>query len=854
MLRNTRIRTRLAVMAISPVIPVLVVLGLVAAMLPNVMITGSTYDQIILGQKFVADASTMQLEISRVQVLVQRLAVESDNVTVRKWVRTEITTHWRNYTDLYNSWDGRLTDDVARKALQESHDAALNYYRLYTEKFLPALEYRWSVSSGGAPADIMNNQMTASMTRQGAALANATARIDISVAAREKEVVNQLPTRIIGVLGVTILVVAAGIGLSVTVLRSITDRVRRLNDVATVELPKVLEDVKRAALAGEEIPSMPAPSNEGADELTAAAAAFNSVVATAVDLAAEQSRIRRSTSQMFVNLGRRNHKLLSRTLTYITQLESDERDPATLQNLFRLDHLTTRMRRHAESLLVLAGSPSLRTWSRPVPVADVLRAALSEIETYDRVDVKELEPIEVRGASVSDLAHLLAELLENATAFSPPQTRVRVLGRTDTDGYTIVVVDEGIGMSPQELDAANQLIGTSEGSGFLGDSRMLGLGVVGRLASRHNFRVNLTASPVGGVVAWVTLPMGALAPRRGPDGELVGAPGTADGMLGGAGAPEGFPRQASQQAPAGPQAPPRPPEVAQPPAANGRPASGGPSILPTRTTGRDRPQYAAPPAPHEEVAGPSHGGWQRPVQEPPAPQAPVAPAASHSPALSAQPGDPLNGATGAVLLPRAPEIARPMTGPVIIPSAPEQTPASGPIAFRRPAAAPGESSGLTRRVRGAQLPDTGDTPSPREAALPNRSAQSVRGALQSFNAGRRTAAEVSLGNARTEAGSAPARGPVREDPTPTRPQPTLAGATRQPQPPTNGASRPAVTQRVGHPVIAPSGDSLPRRVRGAQMPQTDLPTSAPAPGRTAADVRAALSNFVAGRRAAEHED
>ncbi|MDQ1286531.1 MAG: hypothetical protein QG622_96, partial [Actinomycetota bacterium] len=621
MLRNTRIRTRLAAMALAPVIPVLVVLGLVAAMLPNVMITGSTYDQIILGQKFVADSSKMQLEISRVQVLVQRLAAERDNATIRRWIRAEITAHWRNYSDLYTSWDGRLTDDVARGALKDSHDAAQNYYRLYTERFLVAVENK-DTATGSDPADIMNNQMTASMTRQGSALAEATARIDQRVAAQEQAVIDQLPMRILGVIGVTLLVVALGIGLSMTVLRSITDRVKRLNDVATVELPKVLEDVKRAALAGEEIPHLPAPKNEGSDELAVAAAAFNSVVATAVDLAADQSRIRRSTSQMFINLGRRNHKLLSRTLTYITQLESDERDPATLQNLFRLDHLTTRMRRQAESLLVLAGSPPLRTWSRPVPVADVLRAALSEIETYDRVDVKELEPIEVRGASVSDLAHLLAELLENATAFSPPQTRVRVLGRTDTDGYTIVVVDEGIGMSPQELDAANQQINTLDDSGFLGDSRMLGFGVVGRLAARHNFKINLTASPVGGVVAWVTLPMNALAPRRSTEPEPVGAP-PAMGMIG---APDSLPRQGSQ-----------------PPTVNGRQASAGgtPSQLPARHSGRERPRDPGIPSAPQRSA---------PVPAPP-PAASVAPAA-----------------------------------PVIIPPVPERSPMSGPIAFRRPPA------------------------------------------------------------------------------------------------------------------------------------------------------------------------
>jgi signal transduction histidine kinase len=831
MLRNTRIRTRLAMMAIAPVIPVLVVLGLVAAMLPNVMITGPTYDQIISGEKFVADSSKMRLEISRVHVLVQRLSAERDKATIRRWMRAEIATHWRDYTQLYNSWEGRLTDNVAHGSLTDSHEAALEYYRLYTEQFLPAVDKK-SQSTGVDPAEIMNVQMTVAMTRQDAALARATARVEQRVAAQEKIAVDQLPMRIIGVIGVTLLVVAAGIGLSMTVLRSITSRVRRLNDVATVELPRVLETVKRAALAGEEIPSLPAPRNEGRDELTDAASAFNSVVATAVSLAADQSRLRRSTSQMFVNLGRRNHKLLSRTLTYITQLESDERDPGTLQNLFRLDHLTTRMRRQAESLLVLAGSPPLRTWSRPVPVADVLRAALSEIETYDRVDVKELEPVEVRGASVSDLAHLLAELLENATAFSPPQTRVRVLGRTDTDGYTIVVVDEGIGMSAQELDSANQLINTPDDSGFLGDSRMLGLGVVGRLASRHRFKVSLTASPVGGVVAWVTLPTTALAPRRGVEAQPMGTP-----MGGGAQAPaDGLPRQAAYPTSSGPTPAPRPATPPPPPAVvNGRSQGAGdaPSALPMRHPARDRRGDADESRRPETVAG---------VSGPPQPQG----SPDQVPPVSQDRQAPRSPATSSP--------APPTGGQVIIPPVPERSPVSGPIAFRRPPAGPSGAAGLTRRVRGAQLPETGDpigkaqTGTPR----PQRSAQSVRGALQSFTAGRRTASEVTLGNAQPMTGPTPVRGagPVREDDAPTRPQPMIVGPLAHPE---EGQSEPY--QRTSAPSAEDAGGRpLPRRVRGAQMPQTDLPTSAPAPGRTAAEVRAALSNFVAGRRAAEHED
>ena len=395
------------------------------------------------------------------------------------------------------------------------------------------------------------------------------------------------------------------------------------------------------------------------------------------------------------------------------------------------------MRRHAESLLVLAGSPPLRTWSRPVPVADVLRAALSEIN-YDRVDIKELEPVEVRGASVSDLAHLLAELLENATAFSPPQTRVRVLGRTDADGYTIVVVDEGIGMSPQELATGNGLINSSEETAFLGDSRMLGLGVVGRLAARHGFRVSLTASPVGGVVAWVTLPTSALAPRHaGADNDQVS--GGAAGLIS---------QLAGEAAASSPSVAGIPPVTLEPSsgastgaAAGAQRATNGqalpPSALPLRRAQVDEAEQARPT--------PTLGGAAAAAPE----SAPSAPGADSTDVAAEHTDDQAADRTGSIKLPpRAPEVSA-ATGAVRLPSG--QAPGRGPTAGLPPQKtaggpptkkAAGDGSPLKRRIRGAQLPDTGESVPP--AAAPpraDRTAQSVRGALQSFATGRRIAAD-----------------------------------------------------------------------------------------------------------------
>jgi len=910
MLRNTRIRTRLALMAFAPALTALILLGITFALVPSISIGGSAYDQIVVGKDFQKGTVSPSLYIIEVHSLVQEMVVIANAGADYQQQRDNVTKARQQYEIDYRKWaiQTPLKDPDALANLNTSYKYAEEYFNDYDHQLLPAL----AAHNAKLAEDTLEFTMVGALTNHRIAIQAAADEVGQQVAAREQDADARVQQQMLGIIGVTLVLMAASIAIGITVLRSITERVRRLNEVATVELPHLLEEVQRAAANGEEIPSLPHTGAEGSDELSTAAEAFNAVVATAVEMAAEQSQLRRSTSQMFINLGRRNHKLLSRTLTYITQLESDERDPSTLQNLFRLDHLATRMRRHAESLLVLAGSPPLRTWSRPVPVADVLRAALSEIETYDRVDIKELEPVEVRGASVSDLAHLIAELLENATAFSPPQTRVRVLGRADGDGYTIVVVDEGIGMSPEELAAGNALIQNAEKSGFLGDSRMLGLGVVGRLAARHGFKINLTASPVGGVVAWVTLPASALAPRRGAvEPEPLGAamspalPGRNDypggrsdqgARSGYAGAAAGgsetralsgsgtLPMQSSPVPANGRSAPSglaSPSGAAPVPTAHGGAPSGAsgyngesgysggsghnggsgyngapspgmlrPESLPLRPAGPARPAPAAPTAPGSPSAPDGPRAWSQPPAGPvhgsPA-QAPSGTNGRYQGGYEAGYG--AGAPTGPFAMPSRPAAAPPAahvqrsrdrdqgTGPIPLPPLPDEAAGNGPIAFRKPPAGPG-GSGLTRRVRGAQLPDTGEAAN-RQAGQgasqdrPDRSAQSVRGALASFTAGRRTASEVAIGNAADLK----------------RPEPRVASSSHLGDP----ITQPVVSAGTVRQAEAP-GPILPRRVRGAQMPQTDLPTSAPAPERSAAEVRAALSNFVTGRRAAEHED
>jgi signal transduction histidine kinase len=227
------------------------------------------------------------------------------------------------------------------------------------------------------------------------------------------------------------------------------------------------------------------------------------------ELAAVQAEAarRRTVSQLYVNLARRNQSLLDRQLNLISALEQQEREPDVLGELFQLDHLATRMRRNAESLLVLSGAEPARLWRQAVPLADVVRAAAAEVEQYQRVDVHVSDHLMVAGRNVADLAHLLAELIENATTFSPPGSEVRVRSHPTPNAaapYLISIEDVGIGMPQDDLDAANAIL--SDPPELDAENSRLGFHVVGRLARRLGLRVSVAPTPAGGTTALVTLP------------------------------------------------------------------------------------------------------------------------------------------------------------------------------------------------------------------------------------------------------------------------------------------------------------------------------------------------------------
>ena len=238
--------------------------------------------------------------------------------------------------------------------------------------------------------------------------------------------------------------------------------------------------------------------------------AFNNVQSTAVDAALSQARLRHGVSQVFVNLARRNQSLLHRQLLQLDGMEHGAEEPETLADLFKLDHLTTRMRRHAESLIILSDQAPGRGWRNPVPIVDVLRAAVAEVEEYPRVEVLQPPAVSLVGAAVTDVAHLIAELIENATLFSPPQTKVDLRTTATPHGLNVEIEDRGLGLAREELDELNTRL--AEKPEFdLAQSDRLGLFVVARLAARNDIRVTLVPSPYGGLTAQVNLPASLLA-------------------------------------------------------------------------------------------------------------------------------------------------------------------------------------------------------------------------------------------------------------------------------------------------------------------------------------------------------
>ncbi|MFE3850280.1 nitrate- and nitrite sensing domain-containing protein [Streptomyces griseorubiginosus] len=325
--------------------------------------------------------------------------------------------------------------------------------------------------------------------------------------------------------------------LAAWVARTMSTSMRRLSasahEIAEQRLPALLTQLTRAIPGRVDSQVAPIPITT-TDEIGEVARAFDHVHREAVRLAAEQALLRANINTIFSNLARRNQSLIERQLALITGLEGKEADPDQLANLFKLDHLATRVRRNGENLLVLGGETPAQQWNQPLPLVDVIRAAASEVEQYERVELSGVPEAEIHGRAVTDLVHLLAELLENATTFSSPHSSVRVTAARLPDGRIMVEIhDRGIGLPPEDLADINHHLADPP-TVDVAISQRMGLYVVGRLADRHGVRVQLRPGDEGqGTTALAMLPdtITYRAPGAAPDPDTLALAAFADPRL-----------------------------------------------------------------------------------------------------------------------------------------------------------------------------------------------------------------------------------------------------------------------------------------------------------------------------------
>ncbi len=312
------------------------------------------------------------------------------------------------------------------------------------------------------------------------------------------------------------LVVAYRIGRSMS--RRIIEVTQAARRVAHKDLVDLLDALRTPESALDAIPPLGLDTTTG-DEIGDLSRSFENMHRALIDVSARQMEsLRVGVSSILVTLARRNSSLVERQLALLDELESREDDPDTLGGYYQVDHLAARMRRNAESLLVLAGSESPRLWAKATDLSDVVRAALSEVDEYQRVELLALEPARLQAGAVNDVAHLLAEILENSVQFSPPSEPVRVTGLFQADGYELTITDRGVGMSDPRMAELNRILERPPALGLSVEPTM-GIYVVAKLAHRHGLTVQLVRS-VPGITAKVTIPRDRLEAGSVPDVEL----------------------------------------------------------------------------------------------------------------------------------------------------------------------------------------------------------------------------------------------------------------------------------------------------------------------------------------------
>ncbi|WP_067821294.1 sensor histidine kinase [Nocardia inohanensis] len=318
------------------------------------------------------------------------------------------------------------------------------------------------------------------------------------------------------------LVVALGaIGVALVLANRIIRRLKRLRDRTLALADEQLPETMRRLAAGEPVEDeIQAPALDfGGDEIGQVASAFGHAQAAAVAAAVTEARTREGVRAVFLNIAHRSQVVVHRQLELLDEAESSQEDPALLETFFRLDHLATRERRNAENLVILAGGRPGRQWRNPVPLLDVIRSAVGETIEYTRVRTGRVPAVFVLGPAVGDLIHLLAELIDNAASFSPPQSRVEITGNTVGRGVAIEITDQGMGIPESDLAAINTRLADPADFGIttLSHDSRLGVFVVSQLAARHGISIRLAESDYGGIRAVVLIPAPFLAQASDPE-------------------------------------------------------------------------------------------------------------------------------------------------------------------------------------------------------------------------------------------------------------------------------------------------------------------------------------------------
>jgi hypothetical protein len=505
-----RIGTKLGIVAGSALLVMVLGSGILVAQLNAV---SSRYDK-LLGTE--VDEALLARQM---QVEFKKQVQEWKDILLRGFNPTDLAT----YTGKFRNQDAKV-EQLAGTLIQRASDDELRSGYVQFREAHQLLDagyqnaYAGFVRGGGRDFHTADTLVRGKDRPPTALIDDLVGKLQMRIADRvaSQRSSTALRERVVLAGGLLLLLVisAAAFLVARSVIRPVRLLTRSAYGAANETLPAAIAAI-RSSPADADPPALAPVEIRTRDELAELGRAFTSMQATAVALAVAQHRAERDAAEMLINLGRRNQNLLNRTLSYISELERDERNPDALARLFRLDHATTRIRRQAESMLVLAGATQTRTTARSAPVGDVVRAALSEIEEYARVDLHHVEDASITGAAAPEVTHLLAELIENATHFSPPSTRVTVVGQMMPAGYRIRVIDEGIGMTGRELAETNdRLAGPQQ---FSADTKLLGLHVAGLLAARRDIRVDLEPSAGRGITANVLLPaelLTAAAARR----------------------------------------------------------------------------------------------------------------------------------------------------------------------------------------------------------------------------------------------------------------------------------------------------------------------------------------------------